>query len=183
MKRFHFSLERVRQWRRLQLEIEQERLEEFLRERGSLTKERESLESCLAEAESSVWTGAATNALELRALDEFRLYIASEQRKLGQRMTACDQKIAVQKERVIEERRRAALLDRLRERRHVEWQKEFDKELEALAAESYLSSWARTRMPVRSNAMDLETAPLRRQNGHAASGNGKAAKEWSRARR
>jgi hypothetical protein len=147
MKRFHFSLERVREWRRLQLETEQERLEELLRERQSLIKERESLESCLAEAESAVWIGAATDAFELRALDEFRLFIASEQRKLAQRMTACHQKIVEQRQRVIEERRRAALLDRLRDRRHAEWQKEFDKELEALAAESYLATWVRTKMP------------------------------------
>ena len=147
MKRFHFSLERVREWRRLQLETEQERLEQLIRERQALMKERESLESCLAEAESAVWTGAATDAFELRALDEFRLYIASEQRKLAQRMTVCDRKIAEQRERVIEERRRAALLDRLRDRRRAEWQKDFDKELEALAAESYLANWVRTKMP------------------------------------
>jgi flagellar biosynthesis chaperone FliJ len=146
MKRFHFSLERVREWRRLQLETEEEKLEQMVRERQSLTKEGESLEQCRTEAESGVWAGGATDAGQLRALDDFRLYIGSEQRKLNQRMTACDLRIVEQRAHVIEERRRATLLDRLRDRRHAEWQKEFDKELEALAAESYLAGWVRTKV-------------------------------------
>ena len=145
MKRFHFSLERVREWRRIQLETEQEKLEQLLRDRQSLARESQNLQESRAEAEIAVWSGGATDAVQLRALDDFRLYIASEQRKLLQRMTACEQKIAAQRERVIEERRRATLLDRLRERRHADWQKDFDRELEALAAESYLANWVRTK--------------------------------------
>jgi hypothetical protein len=97
----------------------------------------------LVEAENDVWHGQATSAVQLRALDDFRQYIASENRKLQQRIAACEQKIIAQRERVVEERKSARLLDRLRNKRHAEWEKDFDRELEALAAESYLTRWVR----------------------------------------
>jgi len=44
---------------------------------------------------------------------------------------------------VLEAQRRVRLLERLRERRFSEWEAELNRELEALAAESYLARWKR----------------------------------------
>jgi hypothetical protein len=48
-----------------------------------------------------------------------------------------------------EARRRCRLLERLRERRRAEWKTENDRELEQVAAESYLARWGRVQSSAR----------------------------------
>lgn len=152
MKRFHFSLERVRQWRHVKLETEEAKLEQLIADKQALLRHGEVLMERLLEAENAVWAGESADALQLRALDDFRQYIASENGKLQRKIAESEQLIQTQRERVVEERRSARLLDRLRDRRHTEWEKDFDRELEALAAESYLARWVRTNGNAHGNA-------------------------------
>ena len=44
---------------------------------------------------------------------------------------------------MLEARRRCSLLERLKERRLAEWTHERDRELDEIAAESYLARWSR----------------------------------------
>jgi hypothetical protein len=156
MKRFHFSLERVRQWRHVKLETEEAKLEQLIAAKQALLQQGEMLMERLVEAENAVWDGRSTDALQLRALDDFRQYIASENARLQRKIADAEHSIQKQRECVVEERRSARLLDRMRDRRHTEWEKDFDRELEALAAESYLARWVR----VNGNAKGAANRPL-----------------------
>jgi hypothetical protein len=57
------------------------------------------------------------------------------------------QKLAEQQKLMLEARRRCRLLERLKERRFTEWTATRDREVEEIAAESYLARWGR-RKPV-----------------------------------
>jgi hypothetical protein len=46
---------------------------------------------------------------------------------------------------MLEARRRCRLLERLKEHRLTEWTAERDREVEEIAAESYLARWSRRR--------------------------------------
>ena len=145
MKQFHFPLERVRQWRATQLEAEEAKLERLFADREVLNQLEKELDDRLAEAERAVWSAGRSDARPLRSLDGFRPYIGAEKRKLSGRMAECDRSISAQRARVLEERRHAKLLDHLHDRRHTEWKREFDKEIEELAAESYNARFVRNR--------------------------------------
>ncbi len=124
-------------------DAEEAALERMLGERASMATEGATLDARGAEAELAVWSNGAAEAINLRALDDFRQHLASERLKLRERVAECDRRTLAQRSRVLEERRQSKLLDHLRERRRGEWQREFDKELEALAADSYLARWVR----------------------------------------
>jgi hypothetical protein len=55
----------------------------------------------------------------------------------------CQKELAARQAAVLEARRRYRLLERLKDRRWAEWQSAADRELDELAADSYLAQWAR----------------------------------------
>jgi flagellar biosynthesis chaperone FliJ len=65
--------------------------------------------------------------------------------KLAELRTRLERDLALQKKKYNEAKQRLQLLEELRERKLTEWRYEQGLELEALAAESYLSNWNRER--------------------------------------
>jgi hypothetical protein len=55
----------------------------------------------------------------------------------------CQNELAARQAVMLEARRRCRLLERLKERRWAEWQSAAGRELDELAADSYLAQWAR----------------------------------------
>jgi hypothetical protein len=56
---------------------------------------------------------------------------------------ACQKELAARQAALMEARRQCRLLERLKDRRWAEWQSAAAKELDELAADSYLAQWAR----------------------------------------
>src|ERR1039458_7519716 len=99
MRAFEFSLRQALQWRRTQLELEENKLRQV----------------------------AGTPEVQALAL----------------RRMACEQQVAAQRQKVLEAQRQCRLLEKLEQRRHAEWRREADREMESLAAESFLARWNR----------------------------------------
>lgn len=141
MKRFEFPLERVRQWREKQASIEEARMERLLAELQSVEARRAELEHERSSNELAVIRARSADSSELQAIEGFRRYVRAQHRVLSNARADCERKIEEQRQRIIEARREAQLLDKLKERRLTAWRIEFDKDIEAQAAEAYLAKW------------------------------------------
>ena len=139
MKRFHFSLERVRQWRKLQEETESARLELLVADQKRLDREIAWVENDRDEAERMVLLSG--DALQLGALDHFREFLGRKKLKLVIERQAIFDSIDRQRGRLIEARRNSRLLDDLKGKALSRWQHDFDREMEQQAAESALFRW------------------------------------------
>lgn len=143
MKRFVFRLESVLRWRRSLFEQEQNRLHALVAERDAILLRLKELEELRQRAEQALLEAPAVTGSELTALEAYRRRLNLERARKQQELTDCEARIEAQRQRVLEAQRRVRLLERLRERRFSEWEAELNRELEALAAESYLARWKR----------------------------------------
>ena len=145
MESFRFRLEKVLELRRKELEAEECRLK---RQAGALTdldRMRAAVESKAAQEEQRIRTSGAVTGEDLAAFAGFRRQVSGRLKALAAQRTECLRLVQERQRAVTEARRRARLLERLRERRWEEWRTARDRELEELAAESYLARWNRER--------------------------------------
>jgi|YNPBryunderm2012_1023409.scaffolds.fasta_scaffold01808_3 flagellar FliJ protein len=143
MKRFVFGLESVLRWRRSLFEQQQSRLRALVAERDAIRLRLRELEEWRRRAERAVVDAPAVTGGELAALESYRRRLHAERARKQQELADCEARIEAQRQRVVEARRRVRLLERLKERRYAEWEAEALRELETLAAESYLARWKR----------------------------------------
>ena len=143
MKAFHFPLEKALDWRRVQLELEEARYKQQVAALAGLDRQRAEVEASGIRAEIQVREWSPIAAGDLSALGNFRLYIKSQESEIARRRFEAAQKLAEQQKLMLEARRRWRLLDRLKDRRLTEWTTGRDREVEQIAAESYLARWHR----------------------------------------
>jgi flagellar export protein FliJ len=149
MKRFQFPLERVRDYRKVQMEAEQARLEEcrarLLAVEEMLTElARQRIESD-NEVRSQEARAAVVPVSEVAAYPDYRRHLDQMARMLERRRAEALARLEQQRQRLVEARRRFEILDRARGYARAEWQYEFDREQEALAGELFLANWSRKR--------------------------------------
>jgi flagellar export protein FliJ len=143
MNAFHFPLQKVLEWRRTQLDLEEIQLRRQRSVLGTLDARRAQLDASGSDAERQIRGWSPVAAGELEALGGFRLRVKDQQREMADARVECIQQLDRQEARMLEARRRLRLLERLKERRQAEWRAARDKELEELATESYLAKWQR----------------------------------------
>jgi len=143
VKRFVFRLESVLRWRRSLFGQEHNRLRALVAERDAILLRLKELEELRQRAEQALLEAPAVTGSELAALEAYRRRLNLERARKQQELADCEPRIEAQRQRVLEAQRRVRLLERLRERRFSEWEAELNRELEALAAESYLARWKR----------------------------------------
>jgi len=139
MKRFEFSLERVRRWRRSQADLEELKLRQLLADLNSTDQRKRRLLGERAEAEKAILSQRTSEASDLARLDAFRQYVRAQAYVLDQLRRQQEEKIAAQRERVIEARRQFELLHRLQQSALSEWRATFNKEQEEMASELFLT--------------------------------------------
>jgi flagellar export protein FliJ len=139
MKRFIFSLERVRRWRLEQLDIEELKLQLVRAERQALADARQQVRDEFAKSRQEVLAQSPLLGLELENLDSFGIHIQERVRSFQSREQEAEAKVVEQRGRVIEARRQFQLLDGLREKALAKWRAAGDKEQETLAGELFLS--------------------------------------------
>jgi len=143
MTAFHFHLDKVLNWRRTQLELAEV---EFRRETAALAElDRLSteLQTRGTQTAAEVRVFNPLSGGDLAALDGFRLYVERRAKELAAQRAEQLRKLGDCEKALLEARRRCRLLERLRERRLAEWRSATARELEQLAAESYLARVAR----------------------------------------
>lgn len=143
MKRFDFPLERVRRWRSEQAHLEELRLQELRAELDRLGAAKRTIQAELAETELEVLAEKSLRAIDLESLDSYRFYVRGLVRDFELREKQCEAKVAEQRAKVIEARRRFELLDRLKGNAFSGWKAAVAKEQEDLAAELYLAKMSR----------------------------------------
>jgi flagellar export protein FliJ len=143
MKTFAFPLEKALGWRRTQLALAESELRQLLAAIAELDRARAELEASSRRTENEVRQLHPLEGGDLSALGRFRLAIKKREQELAAKRVQFQKELAARQTALAEARRRCRLIERLKERRWVEWQAERDRELEALAADSYMTQWAR----------------------------------------
>jgi len=145
MNSFRFPLERALEWRRRQLEIEENRFKRQAAALAELDRARAELESAAIRAELQVRGWAPLLGQDLSALAGFRFDVQAKEEALAARRAEGQRRLEAQQQCMLEARRRCRLLEKLRERRWTEWRAAADRELEQFAAENYLAGLVRNR--------------------------------------
>lgn len=141
MQRFRFTLERVRQWRREQAEIEEGALGKLVARRQSLIDRMGLLQRERSEGDAALVRCTTVQAQELAAVESARQWFKIEATRLVLQVRETDKQIELQRARVVQARRNYELLQRLKDRALHKWQQEADRELDQLAADVFLSQW------------------------------------------
>jgi hypothetical protein len=145
MTQFRFRLEKVLEWRGLQLEQAEARFRQQAAELATLDRNRAELEAAGTQAEVQVrqWNPVAGG--DLAALNAYRLDVRRRDDRLAKARLECARELAARQQALLEAQRSCRLLERLKERRLKEWQEGLDRELQELASESFLARWNRDR--------------------------------------
>ena len=141
MTRFHFPLQRVLDWRRTQLELEEAKLRQRSAELAAVDHARAELQAGAVHTEYEVRRWAQVGGSDLGALAAYRARVHAEETQLHARRTECTRALAEQQVSMLEARRRCRLLERLKERRLAEWKAAAERELDEVASDSYLAQW------------------------------------------
>jgi flagellar export protein FliJ len=143
MKAFHFRLERVLGLRRSQLQNEECKLEALVAQRARMLADMEAADLSLARERHVIESAAYTRSSELAAFEHFKQSAARERLQGLQKLAAQDLAIEKQRAAIVEARRAVMLLEKLREKRHADWQLEAGKEMEELTSDFTAAQWRR----------------------------------------
>ncbi len=145
MSGFQFSLARVLEWYEKQLQLEENRLAEC---RIALEKAQRALAAARAARlgiEQTLIHSALIPAADLRALEWFRRKSRSDEKRLSGDCDASQSKLEAQLAAVKVVQRKVRLIEKLRERRLAEHTYAANREMEELAADSFLAKFNRER--------------------------------------
>jgi flagellar export protein FliJ len=143
VKRFQFSLAKVLDFRRQQLEMEQAKLEALVAERQPLDAQSARIEGQVVETRRLLMVTGSVAAQELVASDAYLHYLAGEKKRHAAKMADWQARATKQEQATVEARRRVRLMEKLEERKLREWKARVDREQENLSGELYLARWKR----------------------------------------
>ncbi len=145
MRRFRFSLERVLEWRRLEEDAEAARLAALLEEARRLERDGAELEAQAGRVAAAIRDLALGRARldgrDLAVLDSFSDWVRHRREELSLRKEELRGRIEAQRRRVLAARRKVRVLEKLEDRARRQWERDYDREIEQLAAESHLARW------------------------------------------
>lgn len=141
MKHFQFRLQAALDWRSRRKEIELAGLQVLLEELSGTDAALQRIAEGAVEAQNETYSVDRIAPGALAALERHRYHLQRERARVLERRAKCEKQIEAQRERLIEAERAVRLLEKLKERRLAEWNIEANKELESLAAESFLARW------------------------------------------
>jgi flagellar protein FliJ len=144
MKAFHFPLQRVLDWRALQLRTEEEKLSVIQNKLAEVLHRENALLVAELNAEMNLLGKPSAEGSEFRALAAFQLRLRHERISLLASRRNYENLLAEQRKRLLKARKDCKTVDNLKEIRKTAWKYLNDRELENTAAESYISKWARS---------------------------------------
>jgi flagellar export protein FliJ len=131
MKAFRFRLDRVLDWRRAELELEETRLKQLHAARAALDQEKAALQSARDDAGRSVLARSSIDGAELHLLSSYNAAVKLLSVRLDEKRRASEQAAVAQQQKLMEARRRLRLLENLKERRLAEWKYDTERQMEA----------------------------------------------------
>jgi flagellar export protein FliJ len=145
MGRFHFPLDKVLRWRTLEFSLEQAKLKRLGQEQIRLQMQAAALGAEKSRLSASIVTLPDPRGEDLRAMVDYGIALRRKAQRLAELTARSERDLAAQKKKYNEAKQRVQLLEELRDRKLTDWRYEQGRELESLAAESYLSNWNRER--------------------------------------
>ena len=145
MQRFQFRLDRVLEWYRKKLRMEETRLADCL---GLVLAAERKIARMQAErdaVERELLGRSAIPAEDFLNLGRYRLRAKKEAIEAVEERRQRVQSAAEQRARVQRARQRVKLLEKMRDRRLEEHTAAFGRELENAASEGYLARWSQSR--------------------------------------
>ena len=143
MAQFRFSLEKILRWRAMELTREEAKLKRLIQEKTRLETMRLRLESERSGLSASLSGLPGLQGGDLRAAAAYGLRLRQEIEKLTTAQARVQEKLAAQQKQFAAAKLRFRLLEELKARRLERWRYEESRQLENLAAESYLAGWNR----------------------------------------
>jgi flagellar export protein FliJ len=131
MKNFNFRLDRVLDWRRTEMEMEETRLKQLRAAQAAIEQEKTMLESARDSAVRTLLGQPSVYGAELQLLSGYNAAVKLLFARLDEKQRASEHAAAAQQQKLLEARRRLRLLENLRERRLAEWKYETERQLEA----------------------------------------------------
>lgn len=141
MATFQFRLDRVLQWYRTQLQLEESRMAACLAALNLIEQRIAGLQAERLSIERDVISGGPLLARDLASLGFYRLRAKKETAAMDEDRVRRERTLQNQRAVVQAAQRRVKLVEKLRDRRLSEHHASEDRALESLAAESYLSKW------------------------------------------
>jgi flagellar export protein FliJ len=141
MKKFHFPLSRVMEFRRIQARVEEVKLEALYAELRAVDTREVALIQKGVEAEKALRAEKSVTGFDLQLFDAYRRSMTEEQKRMDKTRAEIRKKIDVQLQVVTAKRRDVKLLEKLKEQRFETWEKEMFKEIDQEAEEAYLAKW------------------------------------------
>jgi flagellar export protein FliJ len=144
VKRFHFTLATVLEFRRRQVELEEAKLQPLLIELRTLELESGRLESEAVETRRRLMVTGAAESQDLARSDRYLRHLAAENKRHAAKIADCQARTAKQEQAIVEARRCLRLMEKLEERQFREWKAAIEREQENLSSELYLARWKRS---------------------------------------
>ncbi len=143
MAQFHFSLEKILRWRAIEFTREEVKLQRLIQERDRLDAMLARLGSERSSLSTSVAGLPGLQGGDLRAAAAYGLRLRKEIEKLTAVRARIQDSLVAQQKKFAAAKLRLRLLEELKARRLERWRYEEARQLEDLAAESYLAGWNR----------------------------------------
>ena len=141
MRRFQFRLQRILQWQHRVCRVEEEKLHGCLSQVGETEEKLARLAAQRVAIEHEFATQAAMAPPDLQALAAFRHKTVLARQALEHERQSRLDALNAQRQKLLAERRRLQVIEKLRERALQDHTRAADREEEAVSHESYLSTW------------------------------------------
>src|SRR6185503_12389136 len=133
MKTFRFPLQRVLEWRALQLRVEEEKLASLQQQLASLLELREKLSSARNRSESHLFSSGTAAGADLQSWALYQARLLKQQELLKIQLLQCEKLALEQRQRLLKARTDHRVLERLKERRWRQWLYLNEREVEDTA--------------------------------------------------
>jgi flagellar export protein FliJ len=130
-------------WFGRRADAEKQELERLFGVRAQIRSAIHSLDSESRDLSARFELASAIPASDLAQVAEYSRHLQRRKEQLHTEAAQCDDGIGAQRQRCIDADRQYKLLSKYKDRQFGEWRREFERELNQLAAESHLSRWAR----------------------------------------
>lgn len=145
MTTFRFPLERVLEWRKLQMRAEEEKLAALQHRLGLINQRINVLSAAEMKSESGLRKLPTVSGAELHTVAAFQTRVKKHRAALDLELKQCQKLVEAQRARLLQARKNYRVLEKLKERRHEAWSYEMNRELENAAADSHISKLVRSR--------------------------------------
>lgn len=146
MNPFHFPLQHVLSLRRAQFQMAESECRQAESRLRAIQAQHAALAAQKSETRNSVARLPIVAGRILEPLTYWFHWTETEAHRLLKLEQALTQEMQKRRAALVEAHRKVRLLEKLQENRHADWQREFDREIEEIAADAVNSRFVRNRV-------------------------------------